>query len=247
MFDAADRGDLGAVPDPSWEERWSTWSIEAIQVHIAGAARYGLLSKVQVDALLQGLPPPSVGAEPTGCVLAEFEAIVCRFWQDVERNHVAGNPTPRELAAWANARGHSLPDPFLASLVEQARPYESADIGTAPGGFTIALPRWAPLLMADGPPEVQRHKVGRPKTADSVKEALVVEGRRIQMAAASQGRYLRLLDVAKELEGTPVAAAKCATGIKRALSGKLDVKKAKAKASAVSAKAMASRGIYKRR
>jgi hypothetical protein len=243
MTNPLDRGDNGAVPDPSWEGHWATWSNEAIQTHIAGAARYGVLSKVQIDALLQGLPPPSVGAEPTVCVLAECEAIVRRFWEDVARGHVSGTPTPRELAAWANARGHGLPDPFLVSLADQGQPPDAPDRGEAPGGGSIALPIWVPLVLSDEPPELPPRKVGRPRTAQAVRQALVLEGRRILNAAAGGGRYLPLISVAQELEGTLVAGGKSVTGIKRVLSGKLDVKAAKAKAAAVTVRARKSGGI----
>lgn len=226
MSKEADRGDMGAIPDRSWEERWSTWSIESIQAHIAGAARYGVLSKVQVNALLQGLPPPSAGADLTGCVLAECEAIVDRFWQDAVQGLVSKTPTPRELAAWADARGHGLPDPFLATLFEQGQSLNTPATGTAPGGGSISLPAWARILPSGASSTFHHRKAGRPRTGDASRQALVSAGRRVLVEAASKGNYLPLIEVAKQLEGTPVAAGKCATGIKRALSGQLDVVKA---------------------
>ncbi len=207
MHSLQDRGDDGAIPDPSWTEHWSTWSPKAMQSRIAEAASYGILSPVQVEALLQGMPPPPRGADPTGTLLAEFEAVVHRYRQDAARGRISTTPTPQELAAWADAMAAELPDPFLNALKAQTIKVGAARVGVAPGGHTVTLPPWAaPLPASDVEmrPKPKR-KVGRPTTLKAVVPALEKAAWDNIMAAARKGRRLSLMAAAQQLQGTPVA------------------------------------------
>jgi hypothetical protein len=49
VVESVDRGDMGAVPDPSWEERWAAWEPDQVQRYINSAAGLGPLSTVQVN------------------------------------------------------------------------------------------------------------------------------------------------------------------------------------------------------
>ncbi len=230
MADRLDRGDLGALADPSWEEKWAAWTPERVHEHIAQAALYGPLSAPQVKALLQGLPPPPKGADSTGTVLAEFEAIVMRFDKDVERHKVSPCPTPEELAAWTNAMDHDLPEPFMSALEGANLAGAMQRTGHAPGGLSISLPAWIPLTHSTNAPVAAPRKAGRPRTAAADQQALVRAARQVLNGAAATGQEMTLLEVAKRLVGEPVAGAKSASTIKRQLNGQLDVAKAKTKA-----------------
>ena len=232
-----DRGDDGAVPDPSWEEHWSTWAPEAVQRRIAEAATYGILSPIQVSSLLQGLPPPSMGADPTNTCLAEFQDVVGRFRQDAEKGRVSRTPTPQELAAWAAAMGAVLPEPFLLALESQAVKVGESRVGTAPGGLTVKLPPWVPQGMDAAPVAIpSRRRVGRPTTLDAALPAMVAAARELLDAEAQHGRTMTLLDIGGRLQGTPVAGDRSAARIKKLLNGQLDVEKARRKALAVASK-----------
>ena len=235
MADVLDRGDQGAVPDPSWEEHWSTWQPEAIQRRIAETASYGILGRVQVEAILQGLPPPNRGADATNTVLAEFQDVVDRFRQDVTRGCISRTPTPQELVAWANAMGHDLSQPFLSAIEAQAVKVGAPRVGTAPGGVAVTLPPWVPNQLGSSVAAPKKRKVGRPTTANAATQALVEAARDILSAESAQGRQISLLNIGKRLQGTPCAGPRGATTIQRILNNKLDTKKAKRKALLVAA------------
>lgn len=235
MANGPDRGDLGAVPDPSWEEHWITWRPEAVQSRIAEAAGFGILSPVQVDAIIQHLPPPDRGADPTHTAIAEYQAAVHRFRKDAERGLISTTPTPQELAAWANAMGEALPDAFLLSLEAQAVKVGAPRVGTGPGGEVVTLPPWVPILVGKADSLQAKRKVGRPTTLDAALPALIEAARALLNAGAEQGRVVRLIDIAKQLQGRPVAGGRSASTIKRLLNGKLDVAKAHRRAMAVAA------------
>lgn len=227
MAEFVDRGDNGAVPDPSWESHWSTWSPQAIQARIAEAASYGVMSAVQVRALLQHLPPPHRGADPTNTVLAEYQPAVRRYEQDAANGRVPECPTPQELAAWADAMGEELPEAFLEALEVQAIKVGQSRVGAAPMGPPVTLPPWAGCLPAPSNAAPKRPKVGRPRTAAPATQAIIEAARKVLVEEAAKGNRIATTDIAKRLQGKPVAGDRTAATIKRLLNGKLDLEKAR--------------------
>lgn len=236
----ADRGDLGAVADPTWEERWAHWTPEAVQQQFADAAKYGVLGWAQVKALLQDLPPPPRGWPAPPTVLAGNEAIVERIGQDMARGDLSKAPTPEELAAWCDARAHNLPSTFVEAL--QAQRALRRDVSGAgsyaasQASVAIALPPWVPRNVTVNPPTVPKRTRGRPKTSTASHDSVVAAGSEILWSAAARGEVMTLEQIANQLAGKSVAGAAVPATVLRLLKGKLDVRAAKAKAIQVSQK-----------
>lgn len=231
MLEAVDRGDLDAIPNPSWEEKWSTWAPAAVQTYIASAAGFGPLSRSQVRALLQGLPPPPHGWTEAQTVLYEFEAIVGRMADDVDGKLFPANPTPAELAAWSDLRQHQLPSPFVDELKKTTGGL-SVPTMAPQAPKPIHVPNWVPLVpkAAPPPPQGPKTKAGRPATGRASCEALVVAAEVILEAAAARGEVVSERQLAKRLVGTTVAGNWNEETIRRQLSGKVRTKMFKVKA-----------------
>ena len=205
MANFLDRGDLDAVPDPSWNSQWACWAPWDIESYIAASAAVTVLTLDQAATLLQGLPPAFNGWPITKTVLAEFEGIVQRLRDDAGRGIISNAPTPEELAAWCDARRHPLPGCFFEAL-------RKAAASNVPGPLkqsvkTIALPPWAaPLALAAAPPPPATRAVGRPRTAQPTHDALVKAADQLLMERAAAGVVTTLPEIAKLLACTPLSA-----------------------------------------
>jgi hypothetical protein len=71
MVDPDPYGDLGAISDASWTERWMCWDKKAQDAYMADVASWPLLCLEQMEHLLQGLlslEPRRYSMSTYGCV-----------------------------------------------------------------------------------------------------------------------------------------------------------------------------------
>lgn len=226
MAVTVDRGDMGAVPDPQWSERWRRWTPERVEEYLASAARWPHLSYEQAAYLIQGLPPPPPGYLPTMTCLAGVDSSCARLNQDIARGAMPRAMTPQELAAWCVNQHVDLPEAFVAGLIVSE--HESRQSQSLPPTIidSIVVPPWAPPPMPQDSVHLRARPRGRPVTRLGDYEAIVAEGRSLLMEAASGGRRLRAKEVAARLAMLPAGAGMTKENIERRLKGKLPLKAA---------------------
>lgn len=230
-----DRGNSGVAPDPSWESVWSTWHIDDIQQHLAQAAAWGQLSWQQAVALVQGLPPPPPGWQDPCTVLDDYADAVHHLGRDMARGALCCSPSPRELAAWCVKHSFPLAAPFEEFLA--ALESTSTEFPDAPeNDIEASLAAWIPLAPRARQPASSTRKVGRPRTAKPIYDALIAAALELLRSRAESGSVITVAEIARQLTGTPQAAGMQTTSILRRLKGALPLKAMKAQAMSVQAK-----------
>lgn len=231
MANADPYGNLGAISDASWAERWMCWDIDAQDDYFASVATWGPLYLEQMEHLIQGLLPPTSGWLCPPTALAEFQPMIIRLREDIDRGVISKAPTPNEFAAWCDQTGAELPAPFVQAIQAVAM-LPPAPISAPQSTASIVLPGWASMLAVGVAPAktISLPKRGRPPATESTNDVLCRDGTRILMDAASKGTVLRVIDVAKQLQATPCGLGKAADNIARRLKGNLPIAHARATA-----------------
>ena len=230
-----DRGDNGVEADPSWASLWSTWHIDEVQQYLAQAAVWGQLNWPQAVALVQGLPPPPKGWQDPCTVLDDYADAVHHLGRDMARGALCCSPSPRELAAWCERHSFPLPALFEESLAAlESTTTEFADVPES--DVEVALPAWVPLAPTARQPASSTRKVGRPRTAKPVYDAITAAALELLRSRAESGVVTTVAEIARQLTGTPQAAGMQTTSISRRLKGALPLKAMKAQAMRVQAK-----------
>lgn len=221
-----DRGDMGAVADPQWSDRWSRWAPAKRDEYIASSARWTHLDAEQATHLIQGLPPRPHGYLPTTTCLAEGDATCTRLVQDIARGALPKAMTPSELAAWCDHQRVGLPEAFVAELAVVEQELRQSPPRPQTTTSPITVPPWAPLPVAQPASHAQPRTRGRPATRGGDYAACVAGGKKIVMDEARNGRKLSLGQVAAKLAQSPAGAGMSVENIKRRLKGQLPLKAA---------------------
>lgn len=227
MVKDADRGDMGAVADPQWSDRWGRWALDKREQYLASAARWPHLNAEQAAHLIQGLPPPPPGYLPGATRLAEGDATCTRLDQDIARGALPKAMTPGELAAWCDHHHVGLPEAFVAELAQAEQELRHSPPMPQTTIVTIAVPPWAPLPLAPPMRPTKGRTRGRPATRAGDYAAWVAEGKKILMDAAGNGCKLTVAQVAAQVAQTPAGAGLGKENIERQLKGKLPLELAK--------------------
>ena len=224
-------GDLGAIPDAAWTDRWMRWDRQAQDTYMADVATWGLLHLEQMEHLLQGLLPPSYSWLCPPTALVEFQPLIFRLRQDIDRGALPKAPTPNEFAAWCDLMRAELPAPFVQALLAAAK-LPPPPVSAPQSPTSITLPGWAAMLGSPTKTSKPRSppKRGRPPATEPTNDVLCKDGKRILMAAARKGKVLTIIDVAKELQSTPCGSGKELGNLARRLKGKLPIDQARATA-----------------
>jgi hypothetical protein len=223
------RGDIGAVPRPLWSDRWTQWTNAAKDDYFRQVAGLGPLRRDQVRALLQGHPPPPRSWPDSEFALDEHCASLDRFDEDVKRGAVSARPTPRELAAWADALGVDLPDALVTELAATAVEAPTRPT-TATQGISTPIPGWVPTGLVNAPDnslDPGNRKRGRPKTSAAEQERLLEVARSVMLEEAYAGQTPSLKGVVRQLQRRPEYRHKLPETIKRCLAGELELDSAK--------------------
>jgi len=231
MLDSDPYGDLGAIADASWSERWMCWDRQAQDAYLASVADWGPLHLEQMEHLIQGLLPPTYGWLCLPTVLSEFQPLIFRLRQDIDRGVMSKAPTPNEFAAWCDQMGVELPAPFVQALLA-ASSVPAAPTSALQSTASMVLPGWAAMLggTSKQPKPRSLPKRGRPPTTEPTNDVLCKDGRRILMDAARRGEVMTLRDVAAQLQATPSGHGKQIDNIERRIKGALPIQQAKATA-----------------
>lgn len=231
MVDPDPYGSLGAIADASWAERWMCWDRKAQDAYMADVATWGPLSLEQMEHLIQGLLPPTSGWLCLPTALAEFQPVIFRLRQDIERGAISKAPTPNEFAAWCDQMRVELPAPLVNAIRAAAK---IAPVLTLAQQSTtsIVLPGWAAMLGSAVKQSKPRSppRRGRPPATEPTNAVLRKDGRRILMDAAHNGEVLTVREVAGQLQTTPAGQGKSVDNIERRLKGELPIPQAKATA-----------------
>lgn len=222
-------GNLGAVPDASWTEKWMRFSVAERDGHLASVAHWGPLDLVQMVHLIQGLLPPFNTWLAESTCMTEFMPMITRLRQDIERGVFPKAPTANEFAAWCDHMSVVLPDPLVEELkkVAMAPPAQPVPQSTT----AIVIPAWVPnSLFGCKPIRPKKIPRGRPPTAQANYSVLIQEGQRMLMEAARTGQRMTLPEVARELQGIPCGQSMTTANIERRLKGKLPIAQARATA-----------------
>ena len=222
-------GNKGAIPDASWTEQWMRFSPAMRNDYLASVAHWGPLGIVQLECLIQGLlPPPHTWLSTCTC-MAEYEPLIKRLRQDIQREVLADAPTADEFAAWCDQMGVTLPDPLvqeirkiaLTPLLRSATPHSTQ---------VIVVPAWAPIVIKNVDPPSGKKPKGRPSTGAAKYEVLVRDAHAMLMGAAQAGRKMTIPEIAEKLQRTPCGEGMEIDSIVRRLKGKLPVTQARATA-----------------
>lgn len=245
MLQLDDRGDRDSQPDPQWSDVWAQWPRNKFDRYFAEVATWGPLSREQVSALLQCIPPPPGGWLDSNTCLSGAHAALSRWDSEVNRGIAPANPTPDYLAAWGEEMNVELPEAFVESV--QSRVAARLETRVRQATAKIALPAWAAALDsgADVPSETaNRPKRGRPRTAEVHLSELLRRATDLLLEKAKLGRVLTLKEISKVMLQQPNSRWHDADTVKRLLSGRLPIEQAKviaARARASSKSSLVSR------
>lgn len=223
-------GNLGVIPDASWTERWVCFSQRQRDDYMRTVAYWGLLGMVQMEHLIQGLLPPPKNWITLPTCMVEFEPLVARLRQDIQRGAFPKAATANELAGWCDHMNAELPAP----LVEELRKPTSCGVmhaAEAQSTTPICVPAWAPLPMTPTIAQVTKTPArGRPQKDPGRVEALIETSVDVLMSAARKGQALTLPEVAEAVRKLPCGQGMTVDNITRRLKGQLPVDQAKATA-----------------
>lgn len=222
-------GNLGAVADASWAEKWMRFSLADRDRHLASVAHWGPLDLVQMEHLIQGLLPPFNTWLAESTCMTEFMPMITRLRQDIERRAFPQAPTPNEFAAWCDQMGVALPEPLVQGLqnLAMASPAQPVPQST----IAIIIPAWVPNSLFGCKPTRRKKKPrGRPSTGQANCGVLIQEGQRILMDAARAGQKMTIREVAKALQELPCGQDMSTENIERRIKGKLPIAQARATA-----------------
>lgn len=222
-------GNLGEVADASWTEKWMNFSLADRDKYLSSVAHWGPLGIAQMEHLIQGLlPSPNTWlAEST--YMTEFEPMITRLRQDIERGVFPKAPTANEFAAWCDQMGVALPEPLVQELknVAMAPPAQLVPQSTT----KINIPAWVPnSLFGCKPTQPKMKPRGRPPITQANNRVLVQEGQQILMAAARESQKMTIQEVAKVLRGLPCGQGMSIANIERRIKGELPIDQARATA-----------------
>jgi hypothetical protein len=223
-------GDLGAIPDASWTERWACFTTKQMDAYMRAVAHWGPLSLAQMEYLIQGLPPPPKNWMTPPTCMVEFEPQVERLRQDIQRGAFPKAATADELAGWCDHMGAGLPAPLVEEL-QKPTPCETEHAALAQSTAPICYPAWVPLpqppTIAQGTKPAAR---GRPQKDPSRIRALVETSVNVLMSAAREGQTMTLQEVAEAVKKLPCGQGMTVSNITRRLKSKLPIDQAKATA-----------------
>jgi hypothetical protein len=187
MAECADTyGDLEEQADPSWMDRTRRWSWHRRSEWLFQAGGWAFLNDGQVQALLQGLPPPPNGWGELPYSLEEASAA----WEQWQRDRAMGclpeRVTPNDLAAWCDAHRIELPEPFVMGVqhfhVKKQDPLLQA-------AEPVELASWIPIKVSSVPyDDSEPRKPGR----KAIRDDFIVAARQAanvlyaEMAASGQ-------------------------------------------------------------
>lgn len=197
--------------------------------HLASVAHWGPLGITQMEHLIQGLLPPHNTWLAEDTCMTEFEPMIARLRQDIERRAFPQAPTPNEFAAWCDQMGVALPEPLVQELknVAMAPPAQPVPQST----IAIVIPAWVPNSLFGGQPTRPKKKPrGRPSTGQANCGVLIKEGQRILMDAARAGQKMTIREVAKALQEIACGQGMSTANIERRMKGQLPTDQAKATA-----------------
>jgi len=231
MADLDPYGNLGAISDASWAERWMCWGRQAQDTYMADVASWGPLYLEQMEHLIQGLLPPTASWLCPPTALAEFQPLIIRLRQDIDRGVLPQAPKPNEFAAWCDQMDIELPTPFVKAIHTKAL-VPPTPASSPQSTVSIILPPWAAMLGSGVKLSKPRSplKRGRPPATEPTNAVLQKDGRRILMDAARTGEVLSVREVAEQLQPTPSGQGKSIDNIERRLKGALPIPQAKATA-----------------
>lgn len=223
-------GNLGVIPDASWTERWVCFTQRQRDDYMRTVACWGLLGVVQMEYLIQGLPPPPKGWMTPPTCMVEFEHLVARLRQDIQRGAFPKAATVNELASWCDQMGADLPAP----LVEELREPTLGGVmhaAVAQSTTPICLPAWCPLSTTATTTQGKKTAArGRPQKDPSRVRSLIEASKDVLMSAAREGQTMTLLEVAEAVRKLPCGEGMTVPSITRRLKGQLPVEQAKATA-----------------
>lgn len=218
-------GSLGAVPMPSWSQRWSRMSIEEREAYFAKVAAWPLLNQMQMEHLLQGLPPMETSWIEPPAILESAMAVVHRLRHDIHVGTFPASASPQEFAAWCDHYMQELPGALVQAVRD--RVHKSTEDWQAQSECHYTGPVWAPISAA---PSQAAHRTctrGRPKTTPGRNQRIVEAAKRLLLDFAKQGRSLTLTEISVELHGQPVAEGLKRETIQRYLKNQLPLEQAK--------------------
>lgn len=224
-------GNLGAISDASWLARWSSWDKPAQDAYMASVAIWGPLHLEQMEHLIQGFLPPTHGWLCPPTILVEYQPLIYRLRQDIDRGALPKAPAPEEFAAWCDQNNLELPTPLVLALQAAAKEPKVLLVPQSP--IVTKLEPWVAGLVKDDAFTKTNNtpKRGRPSVSQPTNTVLCNEGDRVLMDAARRGELLTLREVAKKLQAMTCGQGKKLANIERRLKGKLHIDSAKETAS----------------
>lgn len=223
-------GNLGAIPDASWTERWACFTPQQMDDYVRTVAHWGPLSMAQMEYLIQGLPPPPKNWMTPPTCMVEFEPLVARLREDIQRGALPKAAMANELAGWCDHMGADLPVPLVEEL-RKPTPCGVMHAAVAQSTTPICLPAWLPLPVT--PTKARGTKTaarGRPQKDPSRVRSLIETSVDVLMSAARKGQRMTLPKVAEAVQKLPCAQGMTVSNITRRLKGKLPIDQANATA-----------------
>ncbi len=217
-------GNLGVVPDPSWTSKWSEWPAARIDEYIRSVAGWSPLSRGQVRAIMDGVPPPPPGWPENTETFDDSTAAFSRFESDVEQGAIPATPLPEELVAWCRRSRIQLRSDFVAA-VDQRHPPDMKDAQADEA--TFALPAWAPANLSSSQAPAAPRPRGRPRTAGHMYEEMIKQGNDLLLSHARQGEILTLRKIADILISRGLTGTMEHTSVRQRLKGELQFQLAK--------------------